>query len=134
MIVRQIYPYSQFDVNGDYTWDQRFYLTVYNWKDVNGDGNVWEDKDGNGVVNFINDPTTFGQQADGAMELKWDDPRTELDRWEFGRFGYHRPGGNTYEMWVHDPLARMHDGLFIGLRHLYKAAGGQHHHHPPLPH
>jgi len=120
MIVRQIYPYSQFDVNGDYTWDQRFYLTVYNWEDVNGDGNVWEDKDGNGVVNFINDPTTFGQQADGAIELKWDDPRTELDRWEFGRFGYHRPGGNTYEMWVHDPLARMHDGIFIGLRHLYR--------------
>jgi subtilisin family serine protease len=134
MIVRQIYPYSQFDVNGDYTWDQRFYLTVYNWKDVNGDGNVWEDKDGNGVVNFINDPTTFGQQADGAIELKWDDPRTELDRWEFGRFGYNRPGGNTYEVWVHDPLERMHDGIFIGLRHLYNAAGGQHHHHPPLPH
>jgi uncharacterized repeat protein (TIGR01451 family) len=120
MIVRQIYPYSQFDVNGDYSWDNRFYLTVYNWKDVNGDGNVWEDKDGNGVVNFINDPTTFGQQADGAIELKWDDPRTELDRWEFGRFGYNRPGGNTYEVWVHDPLERMHDGIFIGLRHLYR--------------
>lgn len=121
MIVRQIYPYNQFDVNGDYTWDQRYYLTVYNWKDVNGDGNVWEDKDGNGVVNFINDPTTFGDQADGAMELAWDDPRTELDRWEFGRFGYNRPGGNTYEMWVHDPLDRMHDGLFIGVRHLYNS-------------
>jgi uncharacterized repeat protein (TIGR01451 family) len=120
MIVRQIYPYSQFDVNGDYSWDNRFYLTVYNWKDVNGDGNVWEDKDRNGVVNFINDPTTFGQQADGAIELKWDDPRTELDRWEFGRFGYNRPGGNTYEVWVHDPLERMHDGIFIGLRHLYR--------------
>ncbi len=121
MIVRQMYPFGQFDVNGDYTWDNRFYLTVYNWKDVNGDGNVWEDKNGNGVVNFINDPTTFGEQADGAMELAWNDPRTELDRWEFGRFGYNRPAGNVYEMWVHDPLERMHDGLFIGLRHLYNA-------------
>jgi len=121
MIVRQIYPYSQYDVNGDYTWDQRFYLTVYNWQDVNGNGKVWDDKNGNGVVNFINDPTTWGRQADGAMELKWDDPRTELDRWEFGRFGYNRPGGNSYEMWVHDPLTRMKDGLFIGLRHLYNA-------------
>lgn len=121
MIVRQIYPYSQFDVNGDYTWDQRFYLTVYNWEDVNNNGKVWEDKNGNGVVNFINDPTTYGEQADGAVELAWDDPRTELDRWEFGRFGYNRPGGNSYEMWVHDPLGRMHDGLFIGIRHLYNA-------------
>ncbi|MEJ5197573.1 MAG: S8 family serine peptidase [Anaerolineae bacterium] len=121
MIVRQIYPYSQFDVNGDYTWDQRFYLTVYNWQDMNGNGKVWDDKDGNGVVNFINDPTTFGQQADGALELKWSDPRTELDRWEYGRFGYNRPGGNSYEMWVHDPLTRMKDGLFIGVRHLYNA-------------
>ncbi len=121
MIVRQIYPYSQFDVNGDYAWDQRLNLTVYNWKDVNNNGIVWDDKDGNGVVNFINDPATFGQQADGAIELAWNDPRTELDRGEFGRFGYHRPGGNAYEVWVRDPLDRMQDGLFIGLRHLYNA-------------
>ena len=117
MIVRQMFPYDQFDPNGDYSWDNRFYLVVYNWQDVDGDGVVWEDKDGNGVVNFINDPTTYGDQADGAIELDWDDPRTEIDRWEFGRFSYHRPGGNRNEMWVHDPLDRMIDGLFIGLRH-----------------
>ncbi len=118
MVVRQMFPYDGLDPEGDYSWNNRFYLTVYNWKDVNGDGNVWEDKDGNGVVNFINDPSTFGQQADGAQELVWDDPRTELDRWEFGRFSYHRPYGNRNEMWVHDPLDRMMDGIFIGIRHL----------------
>ncbi len=116
MIVRQMFPYDQFDADGDYNWDNRFYLVVYNWKDVNGDGNVWEDKDGNGVVNFINsgDPP---ETIDGGDELVWDDLRTEIDRWEFGRFGYHRPGGNRNEMWIHDPLDRMIDGLFIGLRH-----------------
>lgn len=119
MIVRQIFPYSQFDVNGDYTWDQRYYLTVYNWKDVNGDGNLWEDKNANGVVNFINDSSVT--LIDDGSELLWDDPRTELDRWEFNRFGYSRPGGNTYELWVHDPLERMEDGLFIGVRHLYNS-------------
>ncbi len=121
MVVRQMFPYDVLDPDGNYSWDNRFYLTVYNWKDVNGDGNVWEDKDGNGVVNFINDPTTFGSQADGAEELDWNDPRTELDRWEFGRFSYHRPYGNRNEMWVHDPVSRMMDGLFIGVRHLYSA-------------
>ncbi len=125
MVVRQMFPYDGFDVDGNYGWDNRFYLTVYNWKDVNGDGNVWEDKDGNGVVNFINDPSTFGQQADGAIELAWDDSRTELDRWEFGRFSYHRPYGNRNEMWVHDPLDRMMDGMFIGVRHLYRGAYDQ---------
>lgn len=119
MIVRQIFPYSRFDINGDYIWDQRYYLTVYNWKDVNGDGNLWEDKNSNGVVNFINDPNVT--LIDYGSELLWNDSRTELDRWEFNRFGYSRPGGNTYELWVHDPIERMEDGLFIGVRHLYKA-------------
>ena len=123
MIVRQVMPYDEFDVGADYSWDNRVYLMVYNWMDINGDGNVWEDKDGNGVVNFINDPSTFGTQADGAMELAWDDARTELDRWEFGRFSYNRPEGNRNEMWVHNPADRMLDGLFIGGRHLFTADG-----------
>lgn len=122
MVVRQIFPYNQFDVGGNYTWDNRFYLTIYNWTDVNGDGNVWEDKDGNGVVNFINDPTSL-PTIDGGIELAWNDPRTELDRWEFGRFGYSRPVGNTQEHSVQDPLNRMKDGMFIGVRHLYTSAG-----------
>lgn len=115
MIVRLMYPYDEFDVDGDYTADNRFYLNVYNWDDVNGDNDVWEDKNSNGVVNFINshDITLI----DGGDELVWDDPATELDQWEFGRFGYHRPTGNTLEMWVQDPAERMLDGLFIGLRH-----------------
>jgi uncharacterized repeat protein (TIGR01451 family) len=115
MIVRQMFPYDEFDANGDYEWDNRFYLMVYNWMDVNENGIVWDDKDGNQVVNFINSGVV--SQIDGGEELDWDDPRTELDRWEYGRFSYHRPGGNRNEMWVHDPLERMHDGLFIGLRH-----------------
>jgi hypothetical protein len=55
--------------------------------------------------------------ADGDVELKWNDPRTEIDRWEYGRFGYNRPSANGNHLWIHDPLTRMHDGLFIGLYH-----------------
>ena len=121
MVVRQIYPYDEFDVNGDYNWDNRFYLMVYNWTDVNSDGSVWDDKNSNGVVNFINDPSTFGTLIDGGIELAWDDPRTEVQRWEYARFGYNRPYANVNELIVQDPLNRMHDGLFIGLRHLFNS-------------
>ncbi|MGQ9599176.1 MAG: choice-of-anchor J domain-containing protein [Anaerolineae bacterium] len=120
MVVRQIFPYGEFDPNGDYTWDQRYYLMVYNWTDENGDGNVWEDKNSNGVVNFING--TEWTSVDVGPELAWDDPRTELDRWEYERFGYNRPYANLNELTVRDPLQRMGDGLFIGLRHLYTGA------------
>jgi hypothetical protein len=121
MIVRQIFPYSEFDPDSNYVNDNRFYLTVYNWKDINSNGTVWMDKDGNGVVNFIND--TAPSTIDGAYELVWDDPRTELERWEYGRFGYNRPTANVNEMRVSDPLGRMHDGLFLGLRHVSTSLG-----------
>ena len=60
---------------------------------------------------------------DRGNELAWNDPRTELERWEYGRFGYNRPTANVNEMLVSDPLGRMHDGLFLGLRHLSTSAG-----------
>jgi uncharacterized repeat protein (TIGR01451 family) len=121
MVVRQIFPYDEFDVSGDYVYDQRYYLMVYNWKDVNGNGRVWTDKNANGVVNFING--TEWTSVDVGPELLWNDPRTELDRWEYERFGYNRPTANSNELTVQDPLNRMHDGMFIGLRHLFTTAG-----------
>ncbi len=122
MIIRQVYDYDQFDIDHNYAYDNRFYLTAYNWMDFNGDGNVWEDLDSNGVVNFINDPDNL-TGIDQGEQLVWDDPRTELDRWEYSRFGYNRPNGNTYELSIQDPLNRSFDGIFIGLRHLYTQAG-----------
>jgi uncharacterized repeat protein (TIGR01451 family) len=121
MVVRQIFPYDEFDAGGDYVWDNRFYLMVYNWTDTNGDGMVWDDKNANGVVNFING--TEWTSVDVGPELAWDDPRTELDRWEYERFGYNRPTANSNELTVQDPLNRMHDGMFIGLRHLFTTLG-----------
>ncbi|MEZ4833603.1 MAG: hypothetical protein R2873_16735 [Caldilineaceae bacterium] len=61
--------------------------------------------------------TRQSPQIDGGQDLVWDDPRTELDQWEFVRFDYSRPGGNQSEVWVQHPLERMEDGLFIGLYH-----------------
>jgi hypothetical protein len=53
----------------------------------------------------------------------WDDPRTELERWEYGRFDYNRPTANVNQLLISDPLGRMHDGLFLGLRHLSTSLG-----------
>lgn len=118
MVIRQVYDYDQFDIDHNYAVDNRFFLTVYNWKDINTDGNVWEDVDENQVVNFINDPTNL-TGIDQAAQLAWDDPRNELDQWEYGRFGYNRPAGNTHEVSIQDPLNRKLDGIFIGLRHIF---------------
>ncbi len=112
MVVRMRYPFDQFDENGDYTADNRFRLMVYDWMDYNQDGQVWVDQDGNGVVSFetLPEATTI----DGGQDLDW--VNAEVQQYEYARFGYNRPGGNVLEMWVQDPLHRMHDGLFIGLQ------------------
>jgi uncharacterized repeat protein (TIGR01451 family) len=117
MCVRMIFPQEEFDVDGDYAWDNRFYLVVYNWQDENNNGIVWDDKDGNGVVNFDNAPDLGTDGLKASPELLWDDPDNEIDQWEFGRFGYNRPSGNSTEVCVQNPLERMQDGLFIGPRH-----------------
>ncbi|MEJ2601255.1 MAG: S8 family serine peptidase, partial [Anaerolineales bacterium] len=112
MIVRMRYPYDQFDVGSDLSWDNRFRLMVYNWEDYNGDDEVWVDANGDNTVNV----TTNGvvSQIDGYQGTDWSN--TETQKWEFGRFGYNRPGGDVLEMWVQNPLERMLDGLFIGLQ------------------
>ena len=113
MLITVRYPYSQFDANGDYAADNHFRLVAYNWKDVNGDGYVWHDKNSNGVVNYsLSSDVTI----DGFIQPDWSDPATEIDRWEYGRFDYARPYGNVLQLPVHDPVARMQDGLFLGLQ------------------
>ncbi len=113
MVVNMRLPYSQYDANGDYNWDNRWRLLMYNWKDVNGDGYVWHDKDKNGVVNYS---LSTNATIDLNFDPNWSDPATELDRWEYVRFDYVKPGGTVYQLTIHDPLTRMQDGLFLGLQ------------------
>jgi len=112
MLITMRLPYGQFDVDDDYNWDNRWRLTAYNWKDVNGNAKVWDDKNSNNVVNYsLSSDITI----DGFVQPHWSDAANEIDRWEYGRFDYARPGGNVYQLPIHDPLARMQDGLFLGL-------------------
>jgi uncharacterized repeat protein (TIGR01451 family) len=112
MLITARLPYSQYDADGDYEWDNRFRLTAYNWKDVNGNGKVWTDKNSNGVVNYSLSPNVT---IDGFQDPNWSAPANEIDRWEYGRFDYARPGSDVYQLPIHDPVARMQDGLFLGL-------------------
>ena len=69
MIVRAIYPYSEFDPNGDYVNDQRWTLLAYNWTDINHDGKLWKDKNHNGVVNHT-DSTATNIDGDPLINFK----------------------------------------------------------------
>lgn len=115
MVVRMIYDYDTFDMGRDYSADTRFRLMVYDWKDQNDNGIVWNDKNADGNVNFVENHSV--ELADpGNYLLNCTNPNNEIDCYEFERFGYNRPTGNVLEMWVQKPLERMHDGLFIGLQ------------------
>jgi hypothetical protein len=92
--VKVVFPFEQFDENGDYVFDSRWRVILYDWQDRNGDGNLWEDTNGDGVVN-----------------------EDEIDAGEYIRFTYGYPTGASLQARVRDPLDRPHDGLFVGLRH-----------------
>jgi len=115
MIVRMKFPFEQFDPDGDYEANQLWRMLVYSWMDINGDGNLWEDLDGNGVVNHVDKEPEEPANIDGFPAL--DFAKSEIDQYEYVRFAYHRTYGDNFQVWVHDPLGRMADGLFIGLQH-----------------
>lgn len=96
MEVNLIFPFDQFDPDGDSNNNnhQYWWLQVINWTDVNGDMNLWQDLNGNGVVN-----------------------QGEIDAYEYNRFSYDNRQSNGLQVQVQQPASRMIDGLFIDLRH-----------------
>ncbi|MEZ4523052.1 MAG: S8 family serine peptidase [Thermomicrobiales bacterium] len=96
VVMRFNYPFDQFDPDFSYPTDQTnsWYLTSYDWTDVNGDGDLWTDTNGNGVID------------DG-----------ELDAGEYVRLEYSNQRATTHYITVGDPQQRIHDGLFFGMQH-----------------
>jgi hypothetical protein len=113
MVVRVNFPHDQFDGNADYFEDQAWRLLTYNWTDVDKDGRLWRDKDGDGVVDHADKTTS--SKIDGDLDI--DFKRSEIDEGEYIRFMYHRAGANALMSFVRDPRERMADGLFLGLQH-----------------
>ena len=115
MVIRANFPRSQFDGNEDYDEDQAWRLLTYNWTDVNDDGNLWSDRDRDGVVDHIQKTTS--SNIDHNLDIDFANRGTEIDKGEYVRFMYHRAGSHTLQSFVRDPRDRMDDGLFLGLQH-----------------
>jgi Subtilase family len=113
MVVRAIYPHNQFDSDANYETDQDWRLLTYNWTDINRDHDLWRDRDHDGVVDHTD--KAQGTDIDGNALL--DFRRSEMEKGEYVRFMYHRPGGNELMSFVRDPRKRMDDGVFVGFQH-----------------
>ena len=118
MVVRLNFPREQFDLGANYTFDQAWRLLTYDWTDVNDDGNLWTDANGNGVVNHTNLATS--SNIDHNLDLNF--AASEMDKGEYVRFMYHRAGSNALMSFLRDPADRMSDGLFLGLQHQLRNA------------
>jgi uncharacterized repeat protein (TIGR01451 family) len=96
-----VFPYSVFDPEGDYAYNNRWRVYFYGWKDLNGDGDLWTDTNGNGWVNA-----------------------GEIDPYEYNRFTYGYPTGtyleaslgkDSYSRWL-DPAQTAGNGIFFGVQ------------------
>jgi subtilase family protein len=113
MVVRALYPHDQFDGDANYETDQDWRLLTYNWTDVNRDHDLWIDRDHDGAV----DHTDKAEGEDIDHNALLDFKRSEMEKGEYVRFMYHRPGANSLMSFVRDPRKRMDDGIFLGLQH-----------------
>lgn len=93
-----IFPYSVFDTDGNYTYDDRWRVLFYDWKDLNDDGNLWIDTNNNGRVDA------------GEIDIVG-------GIFEYNRFTYGYPSGTYLEASLgRDSLSRRHDGIFFGVQ------------------
>ncbi|MBN1810866.1 MAG: DUF11 domain-containing protein [Anaerolineae bacterium] len=94
LIAELLYPYTSFDPDEDEVIESYFRLNPYDWTDINGDGNLWEDLNNDGVVN-------------------WD----EIDDLEYVRITRSYDDSLYQYVTIGDPLNRFHDGIVLGIRH-----------------
>jgi PKD repeat protein len=87
-------PYDQFDKDLNYNQENRFTMTVYNWRDNNGNGSYWNDTNGDGVSQI--------------GEIEWS---------ELSSICSSSITATTQEARMHDPLTRVTDGLVVGVFH-----------------
>lgn len=91
-------PFSVFDSDSNYSVDDTWRVFFYDWSDLNGDGDLWDDTDSDGIIDA-------GEIDDNVSGL-----------YEYNRFAYGYPAGTTNEVSVgRESLSRLHDGLFFGL-------------------
>ena len=92
-------PWDEFDPDFDYTQENRFSITIYNWADSNGNGSYWNDTNGDGVA-----------QSD------------EMEFSELSSICSSSITATTQEARMHDPLGRIDDGLIVGIFHYHSSS------------
>ena len=112
MEVKAVFPFAEFDPDGNYTANSSWRVVPLDWTDINGDGTLWTDKNGNGAVNC---PIVGGVP-------NYADPTCEIQEGEYNRFGYGYDQGTALQQRVKKPLERMHDGIFVALQHRTNSA------------
>jgi len=113
MVVRYVHPYSTYDPDENLVANSSWRFLLYNWTDINGDGKLWEDKNGNGTVNHEDSEVL---DNDGFFQVDYTNPDTEIQQGEYIRMDYEF-GGIGIPIFVHEPTARMADGYFCGFQH-----------------
>ncbi len=101
--IKVVHPFAEFDPDGNYAANSRWRVVPLDWTDLNGDGKLFEDKNGNGAINCPG--------ADFAS------PACEIQQGEYMRFVYGYNTGTSNQARVKMPLERKHDGIFLGLSH-----------------
>lgn len=122
MAVRAVWPLDQADTGGDMLLDRAFALIVYQHTDRDGDGKLWEDRDGNGVVNHaMLAGATYGLDRAAAVDYA----NSEIDQGEYARFASTNQHMSNLHVWVQHPLERWKDGIHIGLYNTQVCQGNQ---------
>jgi len=70
MVVRGVQPMEQFDINGDVVGDNGFTVAVYQHTDIDGDGKLFDDRNGNGLLDNLS-------KGDARVTVAWDDQARE---------------------------------------------------------
>jgi uncharacterized repeat protein (TIGR01451 family) len=90
-----LHPFDTYDIDGDDLGDNRWRLYGYDWLDLNGDGNLWEDTNGDSVVNW-----------------------NEIDENEYAVFNRPYFYAHHLQLSISNPLGgQFNDGIYVGLRH-----------------
>ena len=93
-----IFPFDQFDPDGNYSENQRWQLAALKWTDVNTNSILWDDANSDGIVS-----------------------PGEIDEYEYMRFTYDDNRTTTLQVRVAQPYQRMGDGIFLDLRHTLRS-------------
>jgi hypothetical protein len=91
-----------------YGANQRWSLTAYDWMDRNGDGKLWEDVNGDGIVN------PQRPAIDDIVDISYTGPTT---RTEINRFGYSYNYANEQEVTVRLGDRTDVNNIVLGLVH-----------------